>query len=79
MNEEAVSARLMLLPPAHASAADRSPDVALMGAFTSLSIIASLGQQLNTIINWDDIKIAQWQNVKDNRSEERRVGKECPV
>lgn len=37
-----------------------------MGAFTSLSIIASLGQQLNTIINWNDIKIAQWQNVKDN-------------
>lgn len=37
-----------------------------MGAFTSLSIIASLGQQLNTIINWDDIKIAQWHNVKEN-------------
>jgi hypothetical protein len=44
----------------------QSQDVALMGAFTSLSIIASLGQQLNTIINWNDIKIAQWQNVKDN-------------
>ena len=37
-----------------------------MGAFTSLSIIASLGQQINTIINWNDIKTAQWQNVKDN-------------
>lgn len=37
-----------------------------MGAFTSLSIIASLGQQLNTIVNWNDIKIAQWHNVKTN-------------
>ncbi|KAK1834335.1 hypothetical protein QBC39DRAFT_25543 [Podospora conica] len=45
---------------------ERRSYVALMGAFTSLSVIASLGQQLNTIINWDDIKIAQWQNVKDN-------------
>ncbi|KAK0746547.1 hypothetical protein B0T18DRAFT_326716 [Schizothecium vesticola] len=45
---------------------ERGSYVALMGAFTSLSIIASLGQQLNTIINWNDIKIAQWQNVKDN-------------
>ncbi len=40
-------------------------DVALLAFFTSLSTLASIIQQIHTIINWEGLKTAQYLYVQD--------------
>jgi hypothetical protein len=41
-------------------------DVTLLGYVLTLSVTASIIQQIHTIVRWEDIKTAQWVNVKEN-------------
>lgn len=45
---------------------ERKSYVALLGYILSLSVAASIIQQIHTIARWNDIKTAQWENVKKN-------------
>ncbi|KAK3996134.1 hypothetical protein QBC44DRAFT_377766 [Cladorrhinum sp. PSN332] len=45
---------------------ERKSYVLLLQAFISLHTLASIAQQIHTIVNWDDIKTSQWENVREN-------------
>ncbi|KAK4163251.1 hypothetical protein QBC43DRAFT_68789 [Cladorrhinum sp. PSN259] len=45
---------------------ERKSYVLLLTSFISLHELASITQQIHTIIKWDDIKTSQWENVRDN-------------
>ncbi|KAK4226167.1 hypothetical protein QBC38DRAFT_235604 [Podospora fimiseda] len=45
---------------------ERKSYVLLLQAFMTLHTLASITQQIHTIVNWNDIKTSQWENVRDN-------------
>lgn len=45
---------------------ERKSYVLLLQSFICLHTVASIIQQIHTIIDWNDAKTAQWLNVKEN-------------